>query len=160
MHATETKWKQWKGIDSEEYNGPIGEVIAPNAIVRFTNDEKVRSVVVRRGETKPELTFGTKEPRHISIDDERIPEIVGLDSRAFCQVAAYVQGIASNIGVNDFDTMRIVSQDYERVIEAARMRAAQGVINMDEAAAVYALHSVVVVQGMQASAVMRHDLPA
>lgn len=157
---SQAKWTKWKDVDPYEH-APINEVFTPNAIVRFVNDEKTRSVVVRRGEQKPELTFGTKEPRHISIEDPVIPEIVAMERDDFCQAAAYVADIARVVEDTDFATRRTVSQDYERVIEAARMRAAQGVINMDEADAVYHMHTAVVEQGGRSEFErMRVELPA
>lgn len=160
MNETEINWTRWKDIEFEVDESPINEVITPRVIVRFTDDDKTWSIQICRGENKPELTFGSKEPRHISIGDVRIPEIAELESTDFCQVAAYVTGVAQSIGNNDYEMMRKVSQDYERVIEAARIRAAQGEINMVEAEAIFDLHTAVVVQGTQASRVLREELPA
>lgn len=159
--TTQETWRQWKDIDNiDDVMGPVHEVNTPSAVVRFTDKTDLRSVYTKFGQDKPTLTFGAKEPKHISMEDGLIPEITALDSAAFCETAQYVRDCAVAVDTYDVEAKRAVSQDYERVIEAARVRAAQGVINMDEADAVVSMYEGVVRGSGVEMRMLRQELPA
>lgn len=153
-------WEAWRDVDPHADIGPINEVVTPQVIVQFSDDEKTSSIYVKRGESKPTLRFGTKEPKFIKIDDPLVPEIACLDSRTFCETAAYVTDCAQAVSLYDSAAKLTVTQDYERVIEAMRIRAAQGNTNITEADSVFAMYSQVVRESAAEASLLRRELPA
>ncbi len=158
IETREKRWEQFHDIDPTDI-GPIKEIITPSIHIRFT-DRTIYSMFVQRGSMKPTLEFGSKEPKHIRNDDPLIIEIAETNSHEFCEVVAYVEACASEVDIRDSGAKLNVSQDYERVVEAARIRATQGIMIMEEADAVYSLYSRVVREAAVEFDTMRAELPA
>ncbi|MBP7807557.1 hypothetical protein KA047_03625 [Candidatus Saccharibacteria bacterium] len=158
IETREKSWEQFHEIDPTDI-GPIKEIITPTIHIKFTN-RTIYSMFVQRGDMKPTLEFGSKEPKHIRNDDSLINEIAETNSNDFCEVVAYVEACAGEVDIRDSGAKLSVSQDYERVVEAARIRAAQGAMNMDEADAIYSLYSQVVREAAVEFDIMRAELPA
>lgn len=111
--------------------------VGTDASIEFVKDETKWFGWTRLNEGVTSITVGTREAKHIEVNDPIVEEVVSMNSSEFCEAVEFVGRCYESRSTFTANQIRCVEQDFERVIEALRIRASMNDLNREEVDALW-----------------------